>query len=62
MVVHIEADDKGATDWPLQVDAEEQTPARLIACRMQKRPGRRDVPPRFFLENPCDIEHVAPSP
>jgi hypothetical protein len=62
MVVHIEADDKGATDWPLQVDAEEQTPARLIACRMQKRPGRRVVPTRFFLENPGANEHLAPSP
>ncbi len=61
MVVHIEADDKGATDWPLQVDAEEETPEQLIASRMQQRPGRRDVPLRFFLKDPREIEHVAPS-
>lgn len=60
MVVHIEADDKGATDWPMQVDAEEETPEWLIASRMEERPGSRDVPARFFLKNPGDIEHIAP--
>jgi hypothetical protein len=61
MAVHVEADDKGAADWPLQVDAEEETPEQLTASGMQQRPGCCDVSARFFLKDSREIEHVAPS-
>jgi hypothetical protein len=59
--MHVESDDKGATDWPLEVDAEEETPKHLIPARMQQRPSCRDMPLRFCLKDPREIEHVAPS-
>jgi hypothetical protein len=61
MVVHVEADDEGAADWPLQLDAEEETRKTLIASGTQQRPGRRDLSSRLFLDDASQIEHVAPS-
>jgi hypothetical protein len=61
MDVHIKANDKGAADWPLQLNAEEETRKTLIASRTQKRPGRRDLSLWLFLEDTREIEHVAPS-
>jgi hypothetical protein len=58
MVVHIEADDKGG-DWPLKVDAEEETPEQLIASRMKQRPGGRDEALTAIAQACADTASIA---